>query len=103
MTHLEIQLFILTKELGSYLPYATPKWALPLFFHWLQKEKCLLNYLNNFDKKFFIAVTWRFLDPIELIESAFEWRRTDEGEDFWIELSSKWKRHYNIQLRLLKS
>ena len=103
MTHLEKQLFILTKELRSYLPYETPNWALPLFFHWLQKEKCLLNYLNNFDKEFFITVTWRFLDCIELIESAFEWRRTDEGEDFWTNLSEKWKRHYNIQLRLLKS
>ena len=103
MTHLEIQLLILTKELRSYLPYETPKLVLPLFLHWLRKEICLLNYLNNFDKKFFIAVTWRFLDPIKLIESAFEWRRTDEGEDFWIELSSKWKRHYNIQRRLLKS
>lgn len=103
MTNLEIKLCITTADLRSYLAYETPKWALPLFFHWLRKEKCLLNYLNNFDTKFFITSTWRFVTPSEFIDSAFEWRRTSEGEDFWINLSSKWKRHYNIQLRLLNS
>lgn len=103
MTHLEIKLLIITKELRDYLQPKTPKWVIPLFFHWLRKEKCLLNYLNNFDGKFLMTVAWLQIPPHEFIEDAFEWRKTNEGDEFWTNLSEKWKKHWNTQLKLLKS
>lgn len=70
------------------------------FFEFLKENKCKDEYFKNNKEQIgthFWINSFNYLihyDPECLIQDAFKWSETDEGNDFWSNLNIEWYRIY---------
>lgn len=64
-----------------------------IVLHVLLRNKALGLYCNNVlstDTGFYCAKDWMYSkDPLVWIDSAFHWKSSPEGEEFWINIYSQ--------------
>lgn len=64
-------------------------------------EKYIFNITNaySFNNEYiinFLVDTIKTNSEITLISSAFNWRRTLEGHDFWKNINEEWQKYINM-------
>jgi hypothetical protein len=81
---------------------------LKIFIYFLKKENSLGKYIANVNSKNgsemriwyhntddilnFLQIGLHKYNGLHLINFAFKWSDTDEGDNFWQKLSSKWEK-----------
>ena len=100
--------------------------ALQLFIRFLKEEEIIevfkknyLMYLKHYNKQRYVkynnAYNSYLLDIVHrnyyieeesihhyFLDNAMEWRKTEEGFDFWQNVNRKWKEYFSNNLRLIK-
>jgi len=87
----------------KYNPNKIPK----SFYNFLIKHNCLDKFINNYNKfsydknltlEDYFKTTRRSHTPKNFIFMAFQWVKTTEGENYWSNISSEWRKEL-IQLK----
>ena len=73
-----------------------------LFIRFLVKEKCYGNFAYNlffFRDTLFMGKETKCQWADDLILNSFYWRKTKEGEAYWMEINKKWQEVLEIFIR----
>ena len=73
-----------------------------IFFNWLQKHNALEKYRHNryvflksyYGKDWRDRINYPVIHITEVLGSAFSWRETPEGDQYWYNLNIKWLHEY---------